>query len=110
MLLFAVFMIANKRTVVRSVAGVSIMRGVFAEATIPLPELDETVSYNIYYKQTTDTTFTHAVRNIPAESDSYTISYLRKGVQYQYKVAAVGPDGAEFWFSDVKPITKIEPM
>jgi len=100
----------NKRTVVRSVAGVSIVRGIFSQATIPLPQLQEVTSYNIYYKQTSDKTFTHAVRNIPANVTSYTISYLRKGVAYQYEVSAVGPGGAEFWFSGVKPLTNLISM
>ncbi len=104
------FVFTNRHQITKSVAGVSIMRGVFAEATVQLPRLPGAVSYNIYYRKSGDHTFTSAVRNISPETSSYIISYLRKGVSYEYQVSAENDKGSEFWFSSVEPLTPLRSM
>lgn len=109
-LLMSVFIIANKRTVAREVAGISIMKGLWNEATIQLPQINGVNSYNVYYKAVSDPTFIHAARNIPATSTYYTLSYLRKGTLYEYRVSAVDNTGTEIWFSDIKQVTNTQSM
>jgi len=100
----------NKGAASRAVAGVSIMQGLFDQATVPLPPVPGAVSYNIYYRQTGEQNFSNAVRNIPPNVTIYTISYLKIGVNYEYRYAAVDKDGEEFQFSNVKPLTNLQPM
>lgn len=100
----------NKPAVTQSVAGVSVAKGLFAEATIPLPEVDGAVSYNIYYKQKSDKNYDNAVRNVPVTAAVYTISHLNKGAAYEYKVSAVDSEGSEFWWSPIISVTNIKPM
>lgn len=106
--LLTVVVIANKRTVEQSVQGAAIVKGLFAEATVSLPQVSGASTYNIYYGETLP--FTHAVRNIPADMTTYTIQYLKKGVDYQYRVSGVNPQGREIWFSQVVPLTNIQGM
>ena len=86
------------------------MAGLFAQARVDLPKIDGAVSYNIYYKQDSAGKYTNVAREIPAGVQSYTISYLKKGSEYRYKVAAVNASGAEFWWSEDQNLTNIEPM
>lgn len=58
--------------------------------------------YNIYYKTDRDTRWTHSVRNLPRESISYTINYLRKDTTYLYEVKAYEFNQKESWSSGVK--------
>ena len=109
-LLFAVLVFSNKRKIAQSVAGASIMNGFYNAAIIPLPQIDGAETYEIYYKSSSDTTFVNSVRNIPANQKSYYVSYLKKGTEYQYEVSAVNEDGSEFWFSEIQPITNLQPM
>lgn len=60
--------------------------------------------YNIYYKESADKTWTHAVRSLPSNSTSYTIKYLKRGVVYWYNLAAVNGSGSEYWWSGVKKL------
>ncbi|HSX40186.1 MAG TPA: fibronectin type III domain-containing protein [Candidatus Saccharimonadales bacterium] len=62
-------------------------------------------AYNIYYKAAADRAFIHSVPRLPASITSYTIGYLKKGVQYQYIVTALDSSGKEFWSSGVKWMT-----
>jgi len=94
----------------QSVAGIAITKGLFAEATIDMPKAEGTVSYNIYYKEANDGAYKNTVREIPTTVKQYTISYLTKNAKYVYKVAAVNTSGAEFWFSDEKPLDNLRPM
>src|SRR5258708_7940425 len=64
----------NKPAVTQSVAGMSVARGLFSQATIDIPQIDGAVSFNIYYKKAKDNTYDNAVRNIPAGTATYTIS------------------------------------
>ena len=110
-LLFGVVVVLpNRRHVTQAVAGVSIMHGMFDQTVIQLPQMEGVVSYNIYYKKTSDSEFSNAVRNIPPTYPSYLISYLQKGVTYQYRISAVGPKGNEFWFSDIQTVTNAQSM
>lgn len=99
----------QKRSLSQSVLGTSVFR-LFNQATIPLPNIPHAVSYNVYVKTASDQRFTHAARNISATATTYTITYLRKNVSYQYKVAAVGPQGGEIWFSPTLPIINLQSM
>lgn len=107
---FGVFY-ANKQTVEKSVAGASITRGLYAQATVSLPyDIPQAKAYNIYYKQTDEKEFTNAVRNVPVDLGMYTISHLKKGSTYQYRYAALDENGKEFMFSEPLPITELHPM
>ena len=107
--IFAI-VLPNKQAINQSVAGVSIMRGIYVQATVNLPDIDGAVSYNIYFKKLSESDFTNAVRNIPAGTTTYTISYLKKGINYQYKIAAVGKNGSEFKFTDSALFSNIQGM
>lgn len=109
-LFIGVVVIFNKPAVTQSVAGISIARGLFAQARVDLPKVEGAVSYNIYYKKQSAGEYSNVARDIPASNVSYTISYLKKGEDYHYKVAAVNASGAEFYFSDEQTLTNIEPM
>jgi hypothetical protein len=103
------FAILHKPQVTQSVAGVSIARGLFAQATVDLPKIDGAEAYNVYYKKVSAHEYTNAARSIPASSTTYTISYLKKGEAYEYKISATA-NGSEFWWSTVKDLTNINPM
>lgn len=62
--------------------------------------------YNVYYKETADKKFTHAVRKLPQNATSFTISHLKNGVTYEYKVSALSDAGKEFWWSGVAKLGK----
>jgi hypothetical protein len=104
-------LIANKQTVNQSVAGASIMRGMFLQAAVPIPDnIAGATSYNIYYRKTGDTEFSNAVRNLSPYVGTYTISHLKKGSTYEYKFSAVDASGKEFFFSEILPLTNVQPM
>jgi hypothetical protein len=99
----------NRGAASQAVAGASIARGLFMQATITIPSVPNATSYNIYYKQVGEQKFNNAVRNIPANIHQYTISYLKKGVTYQYTVAAVA-NGKEVSFTPVITLTNLKSM
>ncbi len=111
-LLLVIFGVAFLRggSLSRSVAGVSIARGLFDQSTISLPQVAGATTLNIYYKQTAEQTYTHAVSNIPAGIKTYTISYLKKNTQYNYKISAADRSGGEFWWSPVGILSNIQSM
>lgn len=100
----------NKSSIGRAVAGASIMKGLFVQGTISMPTLSEVTSFNIYYKEAGEKEFTNSVRNISPTVSSYTISHLKKNTHYQYRFAAVNDKGQEYLFSEILPLTNIEPM
>lgn len=100
----------NKPAINQSVAGASVARGLFVQSTVDLPEVEGAVSYNIYYKKTGAESYDSAVRNVPVSASSYIISHLKKGVSYDYQIAAVDAQGEEFWFSLSKQLTDFESM
>ena len=104
------FVLFAKPNVTQSVAGVSVARGLFSQTTVSLPQINGAVSYNIYYKQTSDATYRHAVRKVPASIATYAISYLKKGTSYQYRISAVNPAGREFWWSEPQTLTNLQAM
>ena len=88
----------------------AVTRGLFAEATISLPDVPKAASYTVYYKKTSAKDYSNTAWGIPATSKHYTISYLKKGEEYYYKVAAVDASGAEFYWTNEQILTNIEPM
>lgn len=100
----------NKSDINKAVAGMSITQGLYAQARVELPKVDGAVSYNVYFKQKSSGTYANVARDIPANLSAYTISYLKKGEAYQYKIAAVNASGAEFYWTDESDLTNIESM
>lgn len=93
----------------QSVAGINITKGLFAQATITLPQVENAVSFNLYYKKENESEYINSVRDIPVNVSTYTVSYLTKGAKYIYKVAAVDASGGEFW-SEEKNLADLKPM
>ena len=100
----------KNNSVTRAVAGTSIARGLFMQATIQMPNIPGAAAYNLYYKETEEKDFTNAVRNISPNVPNYTVSYLKKGTSYQYRLSAIDKDGQEFLFSETRPVTDLQPM
>ncbi|MBI5122543.1 hypothetical protein HZA75_01665 [Candidatus Roizmanbacteria bacterium] len=94
----------------QSVAGISITQGLFNEATISMPVVENAVYYNLYYKKDSEANYKNAVRAISPTISAYTISYLTKGAHYTYKISAVDSTGAEIWWSQEKPLTDLQSM
>jgi hypothetical protein len=108
-LLFGVFGFIQRRAITHSVLGASVFRGLYAKATISLPSIPTVVSYNVYYKAVSDSTFTNAMRSI-APAPTVTLLSLKKGIAYEYKIAGLDASGREIWFSPISPITNMQPM
>ena len=108
-MIVGITMTFDKGSLSRAVAGVSITRGLFMQAMITLPSDADANSYNIYYKQSGDQDYTNAVRNISPNAHTYLVSYLKKGVTYQYTVAEV-INGKEVSFTPIQEITNLKPM
>jgi hypothetical protein len=100
----------NKQQVEQSVAGASIMNGLYMQATVTMPQISDASAYNIYYKEDKDKDFVNSVRNVPTTVPTYTISHLKKGVNYQYRFAALDSSGKEFIFSEILPLTNLQSM
>jgi len=62
-------------------------------------------TYNVYYKESQEKKFTHAVR-LPANFAEYTINSLKKGTNYIYTIVAVDAQGKEFWRSNTKVLPR----
>src|SRR5260221_1641225 len=88
----------------QAVAGAQIVNGLYNQTSIQIPTVLDAKSYNIYYRQTGQQSFTNAVRNIPANVHIYTISYLKKNTPYQYRISAV-KNGKEYYFSPIQTLT-----
>lgn len=99
----------NRGAASRAVAGVSMTRGLFMQTTVRLPQVYGANYYNVYYRQLGEQNYTNAVRNIPANNTTYLISFLKKGVTYQYTVATV-INGTEVSFTPVKTFTNLQQM
>jgi len=104
------FALLNKPAVNKAVAGTTIMRGMYAQTTISVPHVEGAVAYNVYYKQSSDKNYTNAVRKIPTNIATYTISYLKKNAVYEYKISALNPAGREFWWSQTQTFTALQAM
>lgn len=106
-------LVFNKKPVTQSVAGVSVARGLFNQATITMPTVPGVDHYNIYFKEVSDKRDIKKVNGVRVAKNvpTYTISYLKKGAQYEYVIsAAYANTGKEFWWSDVKPLTNLQSM
>lgn len=100
----------NRHSVVGAVAGAQIMNGLFDQATVPLPPVPQAAAYNIYYGQEGTGELTNAVRDIPPNVHQYTLSYLKKGVKYDYRISALDSNDKEFYFSPTEPLTNLQGM
>lgn len=90
---------ATKQTMATMLAQTGVFKG---SALVTWPKVEGAVSYNIYYKRVgskTGDNYSYAVRNIPADMTSYTITGLKKGKTYEYKISAVDASGKEFLWS-----------
>lgn len=76
----------------------------FNQAVVMWKSVNGAKYYNIYYKETGQQKYTHAVRNLPSSSTMYTIGFLKKGVTYWYTLSAVDYNGKEFWMSSPKKL------
>lgn len=108
--LVSVALLTHKQEMTQAVAGISIARPLFAQATISWERVPEAVSYNIYYKEEGETIFTNAARNIPVNQTNYTLKSLKKTGKYIYKVSAVDASGSEFLWSGSKSLADLQPM
>jgi hypothetical protein len=75
-------------------------------ATVTWQKVEGAKSYNIYYKRVGShigDNYNNAVRNIPADQTSYTISGLKKGKTYEYKISAINENGEEFMWTTFQP-------
>lgn len=97
-------------SVVESVQGVSIVKDMYAQATITLPVVPGIKYYNIYYGSTADAGFPNAVRHLDPSLQDYTISYLKRNTAYHYKISGVNAFGAESYWTATLPITNELPM
>lgn len=109
-LVVLVFTPTVRRPLLTSVEGVSIVKGFFSQATVQLPHVAGVRSFNIYYGSSADAGFPNAVRNIDPNVVDYTISYLRNGLQYHYKISAVNAEGAEFYWTPTIQLMNLQPM
>jgi len=87
----------------KAVLGASVFKPMYAQATASWANASWANGYNVYYKLTTDTKYTNAVRGLPQTSTTYTIQYLKKDAQYVYRVAGV-VKGKEVWITPQQPL------
>ena len=104
-IVFGFLVVFNRPAMRQAVEGASITRSLYQQSIVALPSISGAVAYNIYYKSTADKSFIHSVRKIPATVRFYTISYLKRGVSYEYQISAVNSGGREFWLSPIGKIT-----
>lgn len=111
LLLFGLTVVVpHKGTVNQAVAGVSITRPLFMQGDVSWSGVSGARAYNIYYRKAGEHVFTNAVRGLSSQSTSYTISYLSRGVSYEYQVTALNASGREIWYSDVLHLTNLQSM
>ena len=79
--------------------------GMYDEAQISIPNIEEAKTFNIYFKEVSEENYTNTARNVPASAGSYMVSYLNKNVDYVYQLAAVNNDGEEFLWSEAVPLS-----
>lgn len=76
-------------------------------ATASWPWQPRAEYYNVYYRESGEKTFTHAVPHVPANGTSVTIAALKPGVGYYYNVAAYY-DGMEHWLGQKTLVWPVE--
>ncbi|MBI3485919.1 hypothetical protein HY025_03135 [Candidatus Daviesbacteria bacterium] len=77
----------------------------YSQATVSIPHVANTAYYNLYYKSQADKSFINGVGRIPAVATGYTITYLKKGLGYQYYITAIDNLGKQ---TQITPITWIQ--
>ncbi len=91
-------------------AEASVLGILLSKATISMPNVLQATSYNVYFKEVSSKTFNHASRNISITDKKHKIYFLKKNVQYKYKISAVDASGKEFWWSPVRLMINIQRM
>jgi len=109
-ILAIVIALPNKATIREAVAGANIHFGEFDQQTITLPQVPNAVVYNIYYKLTTESQYSNAVRDLPANLTAYTVSYLKANQTYDYKISAKDRTGKEFFWTPQQTFVASQPM
>lgn len=89
-----------------TMASVSAATEKWNQATLKWRVVDGAASYNIYFKETGQTWFTHAL-TVPGDATSYTITYLKKGRGYHYSIMAVNGEGREFMTTGIKRMSPV---
>lgn len=104
------FALVERHSLLRALTGTGMFNGMYVQSTITLPHVADASSYNIYYSPASNGSFPYSVRNISNDTSSYTISYLRKDIVYQYKISALNKTGKEIWWSKVGSLSDVHPM
>ncbi len=76
----------------------------YSKGTVKVNKVANISCYNIYYKESVEKNYTHAVRCLPSTSTSYTILNLKRGITYKYKVSAIDNSGNEGNWSTEKTL------
>jgi len=76
----------------------------YSKGTVNLSKVANITCYNIYYKESAEKKYTHAVRCLPDTSASYTIQSLKRGVTYKYNVSTIDKSGNEGNWSGEKTL------
>lgn len=76
----------------------------YSKGTVNVSKVANIACYNIYYKESAEKRYTHAVRCLPNTSTSYTIQSLKRGVTYRYKVSTIDNSGSEGNWSGEKTL------
>ena len=74
----------------------------WGRATLSWTSAPHANSYNLYFKEAGKKMYTHSARDLPGNSTSFTVDYLKKGMTYWYSVAALDASGKEYWWSSAK--------
>lgn len=69
------------------------------QATVSWNSVSEAKSYNLYFKEAGEKSYTHSAPNLPNDARSFTINYLKPRITYWYTVAAVSDSGKEYAWS-----------
>lgn len=82
----------------------------YSQATVAIPHSASAVYYNLYYKSQADKTFINGAGRIPAVATAYTITYLKRGLGYQYYISAVDSLGKQTQITPIKWVENIQNM
>jgi fibronectin type 3 domain-containing protein len=78
----------------------------YRSATVRWSGVVDAESYNIYYKEKYEASYSHSVRDLAKDSREYTIGYLKNQGTYVYKLCAVKGDKTESWCSQTMVLGK----
>ncbi len=82
----------------------------FSKATVTIPQVASAAYYNLYYKSQNDKSFINGAGSIPNTAKSYPITYLKKGVGYQYYITAIDAQGIQTQITPIKWIQNFQGM